>query len=180
MGPMTTILRNSFWFSQLRGLASIAIFVLATTLLPSSPVRAVPNGPGDSHLSDADRKHFLDGEFQIIKDTKDFPAPVAKVFCQSGDMRSCMANPGEPFNATDVISDLHVPRRRLILGGALGDKYFVYYEQGGYATSHELVFFRFSTAHAVETLWHGNCTGAAANIVELRTRIASGACWKWK
>jgi hypothetical protein len=159
---------------------AIAIFIFAATLLPSSPAHAVSPTAGDPHMSDADRKHFLDGDFQIVKDTKEFPAPVAKALCQSGEMRSCIANPGEPFNATDVISDLQVPRQRLIFAGALRDKYFVYYEQGGYATSHELVFFRLSNAQPVETLWHGNCTGGAANIVELRTRVASGGCWKWK
>ncbi len=168
----------------------VAVMFFATTPAPSSApdIRELsgaaaslllPSGSGDSHMSEAERKHFLDGEFRIVKDTKEFPAAIVKTLCGSVELRSCMAKPGEPFNASDVIrSDQHIPGRRLIFAGALDDKYFVYYEQGGFALFHKISFFKVLSTGTVTTLWTGNCSGATANIDELRKSIASGACGK--
>jgi hypothetical protein len=164
--------------SRLREAVTIATYILTAMLLPAALANALSSGAGDRHLSEVERKHFLDGEFQIIKHIKDFPAPIAKALCQSGEMRSCMANPGEHFEATDFITDIHVPRRRLIFAGALDDKYFVYYEQGGYGSSHDLSFLKAPSSGAATILWRGHCSGTAANIDELRKSITSGTCWK--
>src|ERR1700722_2947026 len=173
----------------LGSLIPTAILILAT-IPASTPAVAArepmsgadfllsPSRARASHMSEADRRHFLDGEFQVIKDTKEIPAPIVKTLCGGVELRSCMANPGQPFNATDVITDLRIPGRRLIFAGALGDKYFVYYEQGGIAHFYKISFFRVSGPDAVTMLWSGNCSRPAANIEELRKSIASGACWK--
>jgi hypothetical protein len=162
---------------RLSGATPIATLILAMTLAPSAPSNAFSPGATDRHMSDAERIHFLDGEFQIIKDTKEFPGSVVKTLCGGLELRSCMANPGETFNASDVVSNhSHIPGRRLIFAGVLGDKYFVHYEQGGIALFRKISFFEMPSSATVTTLWSGYCFGAAANIDELRKRITSGAC----
>jgi hypothetical protein len=163
--------------SRLRAI-TIATLIFAATLLPPASSRALSLHPGDTQMSEADRKHFLDGEFRIIKDTKEFPAPIVKILCGTVELRSCMANPGERFNATDVIGDLRIPGRRLLFAGVLGDKYFVYYEQGGIALFHQISFFTVSGTDSVTTLWRGHCYGPIVNIEQLRQRVTSDACLK--
>lgn len=52
-----------------------------------------------------------------------------------------MAEPGQPFNKTDVI-DRNLPSRRLIRAGHHGADWFVWYEQGGIAYSWQAVVVR--------------------------------------
>jgi hypothetical protein len=52
-----------------------------------------------------------------------------------------IADAGEPFDATDVLTGL--PRRRLVLAGRSSSDWFIVYEQGG--RGHHLVFVDFET-----------------------------------
>lgn len=52
-----------------------------------------------------------------------------------------MADPGQPFNKTDVV-DRNLPSRRLIRAGHRGADWFVWYEQGGVAYSWQAVVVR--------------------------------------
>ncbi len=53
-----------------------------------------------------------------------------------------MANPGSPFNLTDVVDDTSLSFQRLGILGKSDSLWFVYYEEGGYAHSWNLVFFK--------------------------------------
>src|SRR5437660_5371856 len=77
------------------------------------------------------RQQFLDGEFTIVKDMRSLPLPVLEVFTEQGGSRLVIANPGENFEATDLIRDSNVPRRRLVFAGLLNDRCFIHYERGG-------------------------------------------------
>jgi hypothetical protein len=46
-------------------------------------------------------------------------------------LKSSIANPGEKWNATDVILDPQRPPRRLIFAGTSQSLWFMYYEHGG-------------------------------------------------
>jgi hypothetical protein len=79
-----------------------------------------------------------------------------------------MANPDQKFEATDVIQDASVPRKRLIFAGVADNKCFVHYEQGGRAHSYVVEFFGATSTENMKPLWRGHCRAPAANIQDLR------------
>jgi hypothetical protein len=135
----------------------VAVLGLCTGLLAihlwhpfSQPLR---EGPLISYpiveFSSAARQSFLTGNFKIIKHVKELPEPVQRVFTEDGGSRSLVADPGKEFLAGDVI-DASLPRKRLILAGTLDDKCFVNYEQGGYAHTYIVVFFRIASKGIIQ------------------------------
>ena len=120
-------------------------------------------------------QQFLDGDFSLITDVKSLPRPVLQVFTEVGGSRLLMANPGKRFEATDVIRDATVPRKRLIFAGVLDDRCFVHYEQGGIAHMYILALFNLTSAEGAKPVWRGYC-GPAANIHDLRSQVDSGKC----
>ena len=73
------------------------------------------------------------------------PALVKAVRDQVGSM----AGPGQPFNATDVVTPGE-PGRRFILLWGLGARWVVAYEQGGIGYYDEAVAFQFSGTTATK------------------------------
>ncbi len=119
-------------------------------------------------LSESERRHFLDGNFKIVKDVRALPELVLQTFIEEGGTRSLIANPGEEFEAGDVISDSTVPRKRLIIAGFADGKCFVHYAQGGRALTYTVEFFRLSSNQKIEGLWKGYFISPAADIKALR------------
>ena len=101
------------------------------------------------------------------------PRPVLRVFTEVGGSRPVMANPGKRFEATDVIRDESIPRKRLIFAGVAANKCFVLYEQGGLGHLFLVDFFELTSGDEVHPLWRGHC-GPAADIRDLRSHIDSG------
>jgi hypothetical protein len=118
-------------------------------------------------------REFLDGDFVIIKDVKAMPRPVLQVFTEVGGSRPIIANPGERFEATDVISDSSIPRKRLIFAGISGKKCFVHYEQGGLGLSSIVAFFEITSPDSMKPIWRDYC-GPATDIRDLRSQVDSG------
>jgi hypothetical protein len=118
-------------------------------------------------------REFLQGDFVIIKDVKALPGPVLQVFTEIGGSRPIIANPGERFEATDVISDSSIPRKRLIFAGISGKKCFVHYEQGGLGLSSIVAFFEITSPDSMKPIWRDYC-GPATDIRDLRSQVDSG------
>jgi hypothetical protein len=78
-----------------------------------------------------------------------------------------MADPGERFEATDVITDPNLPRRRLIFAGVSQDRAFVHYEEGGIAQSYIVELFRLEPSGTAVGIWHGYF-GPAKSLDEIR------------
>lgn len=64
-------------------------------------------------------EQFLNHDYRIIKNVEALPNPLAKALTEKNGSRLVMANPGEDFEATDLISDPSLPRVRLVFGGGL-------------------------------------------------------------
>jgi hypothetical protein len=126
-------------------------------------------------MSESAQLDFLASEFQIVKDMKALPAPVIKAFTEAHGTRLTIANPGESFEATDVILDESIPRKRLVLAGVSEDKSFVLYEQGGIGTFYVLALFQLGPANTTPAIWTTYCA-PAANIPALRALISQGQC----
>jgi hypothetical protein len=57
---------------------------------------------------------FLNRDFNIVTDVSALPGPVLQKYTEPGGSRLLMANPGQKFEATDLIQDASMPRERLI------------------------------------------------------------------
>ena len=106
-------------------------------------------------MSSPDRRTFLAGDYTISRKFADLPVAIQRLYRVSGGTRSTMADPGERFEATDVITDPMLPRRRLIFAGVAQDRAFIHYEEGGIGPSYVIEFFRLETSESAVGLWRG-------------------------
>jgi hypothetical protein len=95
--------------------------------------------------------------FTPVHDTTSFPDACKKGFAkQIGERSFELANPGQPYQATDVITqNPRLPWRRLILGGSAPDRCIVYYEKGGIATTRAVVVIDISRPSGPAFVWGG-------------------------
>ena len=74
--------------------------------------------------------------FHEVHSTSDLPSAVVTL-C-AGE-KGNMANPGEKWNATDVVIDTTLPAKRLIWAATNDHYYVVHYERGGIAHSYHIL-----------------------------------------
>jgi len=85
-----------------------------------------------------DRKVFLDASrFHVVHSTSDLPSVILTLCDGGGDGK--LAEPGQNWNATDVITDPTLPGKRLIWATIGGEYYVVHYERGGIAHSFHIL-----------------------------------------
>jgi len=86
-----------------------------------------------------DRRMLQDSpRFHEVHTTSDLPSAILALCDGGGDGK--LAEPGQKWNATDVITDPTLPGKRFILAAVGGGYYVVHYERGGIAhTFHILV-----------------------------------------
>jgi mono/diheme cytochrome c family protein len=146
---------------------------------PPSSSRNDPqkNEPPVHHkISAAEKAHILDGEFTIEKNIDRLPENLKSAFVLiAKEQVFAMANPGEKFQVTDVISEPGLPRRRLIFAGISRDRYFIHYEKGGIAHSYHVAVFDVSPAGKVTFHWGGAGGPAANDLAQLRKMVSAGA-----
>jgi hypothetical protein len=124
------------------------MFVRATTMaLLVFGAATVPAPAQTEHLDAATRHAILAGPYRVIVHVADIPPSVmaaASAARGPGLARYPleMADPGQPFQATDVIVGKRLPGRRLIAAYASGDGWILHYEAGGVAHSYHVAFFR--------------------------------------
>ena len=88
-----------------------------------------------------------------------------------------VANSTEAFEATDVISDPNVPRRRLVIFGTSADLTFIEYDHGGIGLHQHFVLFQRS-ASAQDTLVFA-CAGVLPrDLAQLKEAVGTLACPK--
>jgi hypothetical protein len=159
------------------GLVLLAIAGASSFFLFRSKPLPLPPAPSvefSSHaLSQMEKQQFLEDDFQIIKDVCALPHAVLQSFTEQGGTRLLMANPGEDYNATDVVLDSSLPWMRLVFAGVYRDRCFVYYEEGGIVVSHNLALYKLRPEGGVEKVSRASC-GRAANLAELRSLVAQG------
>jgi hypothetical protein len=56
-------------------------------------------------MSESATRQFLEGRFTLINDVRNLPPPVLRGFKEKGGSCLVIADPGEDFQATDVIYD---------------------------------------------------------------------------
>jgi hypothetical protein len=143
-----------------------------------SSKQQLPDIPGFVHLKNVpvvEDVHLLDGNFKIVRRMNEIPdaciSPFESSFLtinghhpEAGEVR--FANPGEPFNWSDVIEE-ELPFRRLEFSGLSTAGCFIHYQSGGQPHTFCLA--------VVDTTSHGITIGeyqrAARDLDDLRRLI---------
>ncbi len=104
-------------------------------------------------LSAEDRKSLLDSSrFHEVHSTSELP-PAVVALC--ADDNGKLAEPGQNWNATDVVTDPGLPWKRLIWAAVAGDYYVVHYERGGIDHSFHILVAQLGKPDAKPTVvWH--------------------------
>jgi hypothetical protein len=127
-------------------------------------------------LSGAARDHVKDGQFKKITSIKELPPGVRDGLRKLFDSETLdLAEPGAPFQSTDVIVTPKLPGRRLVAAGCTSEYCLVFYERGGIAHSFHVALFH-STPAATRFEWGGSAPPRGlATLDDVRKAILSGA-----
>jgi len=127
-----------------------------------APIKfAAPN------MSSIERQAFLTADYRIVRKVADLPTGIRKLYTVKGGSRVAIADPGERFEATDVITDPNLPSRRLKFAGVAQDRAFIHYEEGGIAHSYIVELFHLEPRETAVGLWSGSC-GPAKSLEEIK------------
>ena len=140
--------------------STLAFFLLCTYVSSSASI---------TKLSSEAKEYMLrEDAFSGIPSVKEIPASVLMKFAEiAKDPNLKIANLGEKFQVTDVISEQGLPSRRLIFGGISKDYCLIHYERGGYAHSYNVILFKLS-AKSADFLWGGTRFNRISDQSELR------------
>lgn len=121
------------------------------------------------------RAHLQNERFQIVASIRGLPLGVRDSLQGSfGSPTLDIAEPGAPFQATDVIVNPNLPTRRLVSAGCSTDHCIVYFERGGIAHTWHVTVFHW-TPEATRFEWSGTAPGGLVTIDDVRAAILSGA-----
>ena len=149
---------------------------MGVSLLFWSSVLAVGQPTTSSALSAALRTHLQAERFDIVTSVRGLPLDVRNLMQKMfGTVSLDIAEPGAPFQATDVLVTPSLPIRRMVSAGCSKDFHcLVYYERGGIATTRFVMLFLW-TPDATRFEWGGTAPGGLATIDAVRSAILSGA-----
>lgn len=147
-------------------------------LASASPVEVPGAGALESSApSPAEREKLLSGTFVEVRDAAAFPSSCKRGFARLARTHDFeLANPGQPYQQTDVLGPgPWRPHRRLLLGGVSGDRCIVFYEVGGFAPYRSVVVMDISASGAATPVWSGSGGKDPKDLQELLSQIAAGA-----
>ena len=126
-------------------------------------------------LSEALRAHVKEERFQVVASVRGLPLGVRDALqTLFGSKTLDIAEPGEEFQVTDVISNPELPFRRLVAAGCSLDHCLVYYERGGIAHTWQVALFHWTPA-ATRFEGGGTAPGGLKTIDEVLNALLSGA-----
>jgi hypothetical protein len=126
-------------------------------------------------LSAALRSHVEAERFGLVTSIRGLPLGVRDALqTLFGSSTLDVAEPGAPFQATDVVANPKLPIRRLVAAGCSADHCLVYYERGGIAHTWLVALF-YWTPDATRFEWGGLAPGALATVEHVQAAVLSGA-----
>jgi len=129
-------------------LAVTLLFFVEGTSLAQQPQTS------ETHSPIRDGQHLIDGACTLVRSTRLLPEPLKAAFAElTKESEFKLADPGEEFQAGDVVVDPRLPFRRLILAGRCGENWFIHYERGGIAHSFALVVFQPDLQRGFKFIW---------------------------
>ena len=131
----------------------------------------VPTGP----LPQALRAHLKNERLDIVTSIRGLPLGVRDgLQTLFGSQALDIAEPGNPFQATDVVGSPKLPSRRLVAAGCSTDHCLVYYERGGVAHTWQVALFHWTPA-ATRLEWGAAAEGGLVTIADVKSAVLSGA-----
>ena len=119
--------------------------------------------------------HVKDERFGIVTSIRGLPLGVRDgLQTLFGSQELDIAEPGDDFQATDVVVNPKLPIRRLVAAGCSTDHCLVYYERGGKARAWHVALFHWTPA-ATRFEWGGIAPGGLSTIDDVRKAVLSGA-----
>ena len=110
----------------------VTLYLLFVTAIPTLCCADVTKLPAE------DRRALQDSSrFHEVHSTTDLPPAILALCDGGGDGK--LAEPGQKWNATCVITDPSLPGKRLIWAAVGGEYYVVHYERGGIAHSFHIL-----------------------------------------
>jgi len=101
----------------------------------------------DASLPAALRTHVQGERFEVVTSLRGLPLGIRDELGRMFGTGSLdIAEPGAPFQATDVVTTPRLPFRRLSKAWCANDHCFVYYERGGIAHTWHAALFHWSPA----------------------------------
>jgi hypothetical protein len=121
------------------------------------------------------RAHLSEERFGIVTSIRGLPLGVRnELQTLFGSPALDIAEPGDTFQATNVIVDPKLPIRRLVAAGCSTDHCIVYYERGGTTHTWRLALFHW-TPDATRFEFGGSAPRGLASIDDLRNALLSGS-----
>jgi hypothetical protein len=141
----------------------------------TSCTAAGSQAPDNAALPASLRAHLQGDRFQIFASLRGLPFGVRDALQgQFGASTLDIAEPGAPFQATDVVTTPNLPARRLVAAGCSTDHCIVYFERGGIAHTWHVMVFHWTPAET-RFEWGGTPAGGLTTIDQVRTAILSGS-----
>jgi hypothetical protein len=121
------------------------------------------------------RAHVKDERFDLVTSVRGLPLGVRdELQTLFGGQGLDIAEPGAPFQVTDVMVSPRLPMRRLAVAGCSTDHCLVYYERGGIAHTWHVGVFHWTPA-LTRFEWGGMAPNGLASIDDVRSAVLSGA-----
>jgi hypothetical protein len=152
-----------------------SLFVFATIITLLALPLATATEPGK--LSSSDRQHLLAAkEVTPLRTMHEIPAEVVAA-CKGlggyGEFK--LADPGQPFQATDVITEKNLLGRRLMWAVSFPGYVVIHYESGGIAHSFHVVVVAVDSSRRAHVLWETDARpGTSNSFAEFQTELAAG------
>ena len=147
---------------------------LALSLTVVSAAGGQPATPSATVIADALRTHLRGERFSPLTTVAALPAGLRQALSQLFNAPTLdMADPGAPFQATDVMITPRLPARRLVAAGCSADHCLVYYERGGFVHVHQIVLFG-KTDTAFRFVEGGVAPGGLSDLEQVKDALLSG------
>ena len=147
---------------------------LALSLTVVSAAGGQPATPSATVIADALRTHLRGERFSPLTTVAALPAGLRQALSELFNAPTLdMADPGAPFQATDVMVAPRLPARRLVAAGCSADHCLVYYERGGFAHVHQIVLFGKADT-AFRFVEGGVAPGGLSDLEQVKDALLSG------
>ena len=120
---------------------------------------------------------LLSEKFTEIQEISAIPPACKAAFAKAtGESSFALADPGAPYQSTDVVArGAKLPWRRLIHVGLSSDRCVLYYEIGGFTTTYAALIFDLSVPGTATLVWGGVDGSEVTDFRSLLLQIARGS-----
>jgi hypothetical protein len=167
-------LASNYWMIRALIVVLAAVVCTLSAAAQSAAVSIPRRSDSTPTLSGIEAQRLLDGPCQLLTSAAQLPEKLRAAFAiLTRESEFTLANPGEKYQSTDVMTRPRLPLRRMVIAGNCSGYWFVHYERGGLGHSYALVFFQPDSKEEMAFVWGGRGFYGASNCAELRNAIAS-------